>query len=78
LHFLIDFAEAPLKLVFLFVLGEFWMQLFEQTLVDVTEAGFNGGQLGSFSGEEFEGRKQDARVVQGNYRNDFLLFGILD
>ena len=54
------------------------MQLFEQTLVDVTEAGFNGGQLGSFSGEEFEGRKQDARVVQGNYRNDFLLFGILD
>jgi hypothetical protein len=54
LHFLIDFAEAPLKLVFLFVLGEFWMQIFEQALVDVTEAGFNIRHFGSFSGEELE------------------------
>lgn len=54
------------------------MQIFEQALIDVTEVGFNDRHLGSFSGEELERRKQDARVVQGNYRNNFLLFGILD
>ncbi len=54
------------------------MQFFEQALVDVTEVGFNDRHFGSFSGEELERRKQDAGVVQGNYRNNFLLLGILD
>lgn len=78
MHFLIDFAKTPLEFVFLFVLGEFWVQFFEQALVDVTEVGFNDRHFGSFSGEELERRKQDAGVVQGNYRNNFLLLGILD
>lgn len=64
LHFLVDLAEIPFKIIFFFVLGKLWVLLFENRFINFTEAGFNCGHFGILFREEFKGREQNAGIVK--------------